>query len=156
MHKKMQVIVKQIIELFEPLLQDLGFELVDVEYVVNQGRWVLRLYIDRTGGVTLDDCARVSLELSDLLDVKDLIEHEYVLEISSPGLNRPLRKEKDFAQVVGKRIKVKMSTFRDGRQNYTGRLKAFGEGLLQMETDGKEVTLPWSEIEKAHLIYEFD
>jgi ribosome maturation factor RimP len=156
MQKKIQAIIKLVIELVEPILQDLGFELVDVEYVVNQGRWVLRLYIDKEGGVTLDDCARISSELDDLLDVKDIIEHEYILEVSSPGLDRPLRKEKDFSQVIGKRIKVKMSTFRDGRQNYIGRLKAFGEGMLHMEVDGKEVTLAWPEIEKAHLIYEFD
>jgi len=112
--------------------------------------------MDREGGVTLDDCARVSTELGDLLDVKDLIEHEYILEVSSPGLNRPLRKEKDFSKVIGQRIKVKMSTTREGRQNYTGCLLAFSEGLLYLEVDGKEAILPWSEMEKAHLIYEFD
>lgn len=148
--------MNQVIELVEPVLADLGFELVDAEQAVNQGRWILRLYIDREGGVTLDDCARVSNELGDLLDVKDLIEHEYILEISSPGLNRPLRKEKDFSKVIGKKIKVKMSTFREGRQNYTGYLKAFNEGMMYMDVDGKETILPWSEMEKAHLIYEFD
>ncbi|RPI77952.1 MAG: ribosome maturation factor RimP [Desulfobacteraceae bacterium] len=156
MQKKTKAIVNQVIELVEPVLADLGFELVDAEHTVNQGRWILRLYMDREGGVTLDDCARVSNELGDLLDVKDLIEHEYILEVSSPGLNRPLRKEKDFSKVIGKKIKVKMSTFREGRQNYTGCLKAFNEGMLHMDVDGKETILPWSEMEKAHLIYEFD
>jgi len=156
MQKKTKAIVNQVIEVVEPLLQDLGFELVDVENAVDQGRWILRLYMDREGGVTLDDCARVSSELGDLLDVKDLIEHEYILEVSSPGLNRPLRKEKDFSKVIGQRIKVKMSTFREGRQNYTGCLLAFSEGMLHLEVDGKEMLLPWSEMEKAHLIYEFD
>jgi ribosome maturation factor RimP len=156
MQKKTKAIVNQVIEVVEPLLQDLGFELVDVENAVNQGRWILRLYMDREGGVTLDDCARVSTELGNLLDVKNLIEHEYILEVSSPGLNRPLRKEKDFSKVIGQRIKVKMSTFREGRQNYTGCLLAFSEGMLHLEVDGKEMLLPWSEMEKAHLIYEFD
>lgn len=156
MQKKTKAIVNQVIEVVEPLLQDLGFELVDVENAVNQGRWILRLYMDREGGVTLDDCARVSTELGDLLDVKNLIAHEYILEVSSPGLNRPLRKEKDFSKVIGQRIKVKMSTTREGRQNYTGCLLAFSEGMLYLEVDGKEAILPWSEMEKAHLIYEFD
>ena len=79
----------KITKLVEPVLEDMGFELVDVEYLSRHGRWVLVLYIDKEGGVTLDDCARVSGEVGDLIDVKDIIDHEYVLEVSSPGLDRP-------------------------------------------------------------------
>ena len=71
-------------------------ELVDIEYLSEHGRWVLRIYVDQEGGITLDGCARVSREIGDLIDVKDILQHEYVLEVSSPGLNRPLKKEKDF------------------------------------------------------------
>ena len=81
---KESLIIKMITHLVEPILDEMGFELVDVLYLSKHGRWVLRIYIDRDGGVTINDCARVSGEMSDLLDVKEIIEHEYVLEVSSP------------------------------------------------------------------------
>ena len=99
--------LKKISYLVEPLIDEMGFELVDIEYLSERGRWVLRIYADKKGGITLDDCARVSRELGDFIDVKDVIQHEYVLEVSSPGLNRPLKKEKDFLRAVGKKVKVK-------------------------------------------------
>ncbi|NIR14915.1 MAG: ribosome maturation factor RimP, partial [Desulfobacterales bacterium] len=91
------------------ILGGMGFELVDVQYLPKYGRWVLRLYIDKEGGVTIDDCAQVSREIGDLIDVKDVIMHEYILEVSSPGLNRPLKKETDFIWARGKRVKVRMA-----------------------------------------------
>lgn len=149
------LIREQIADLAEPILDGLGFELVDVEYLSKHGRWVLRIYIDKSGGVTIDDCARISGELGDLIDIKDIIEHEYVLEISSPGLNRPLRKDSDFARVVGKKIKVKMSVPQKGRRNFTGYLKEFQNRSLSLEVEGRLVNLPRSEIEKANVVYEF-
>jgi ribosome maturation factor RimP len=101
------LITKKVADLVDPILGELGFELVDVEYLSKHGRWVLRLYIDKEGGVTIDDCALVSREIGDLIDVKDIIRHEYVLEVSSPGLNRPLKKEKDFVWAIGKKIKLR-------------------------------------------------
>jgi ribosome maturation factor RimP len=91
----------RVFELIEPLLYDMGYELLEVEYLSNYGRWVLRLYIDKENGVTIDDCADVSRELGDIIDIKEIIDHEYVLEVSSPGLNRPLRREKDFYKGCG-------------------------------------------------------
>ena len=149
-------IPKQIILLVEPILEELCFELVDVEYLTNYGRWILRLYIDKEGGVTLDDCARVSREIGHLLDVKDVNEHEYVLEISSPGLNRPLKKEKDFIRAVGNMIKVRTTKPVNGRRNYTGSLSQFKNDTLFLEMDGGLMTINRHEIDKANLVYDAD
>ena len=155
MSKNVPLIIKQITGLIGPVLDDIGFELVDLEYLSKHGRWVLRLYIDKDGGVTIDDCARVSREIADLIDVKDIIEHEYVLEVSSPGVNRPLKKNRDFILAIGKKIKVKMVTPVEGQRNFTGNLKNFQERTIYLETEGKLVTLPLPEVDKANLIFEF-
>ncbi|MBU2497594.1 MAG: ribosome maturation factor RimP [Proteobacteria bacterium] len=148
-------ISKGVADLIEPSLEEMGFELVEVEYLSYQGRWILRIYIDKEGGVTIDDCAQVSRELGDLIDVKDMIPHEYVLEISSPGLNRPLTKEKHLIDAVGKKIRVKMAKPVEGRRNFAGRLSDFRDETLYVETDRGMVVLPWPEVEKANLVYEF-
>jgi ribosome maturation factor RimP len=152
----MTFITKQVSQLIEPILNEMRFELIDVEYLSDRGRWVLRIYIDKDGGVTLDDCAVVSGELGDLIDIKNIIEHEYVLEVSSPGLNRPLKKEADFIRVIGKKIKLRTRMPVDGRRNFTGVLKDFKEQKLALDSEGGLVTLAWSDIEKANLVYEFD
>jgi ribosome maturation factor RimP len=156
MVSKVHLVTKQVADLVEPILDEMGFELVDVEYLSKYGRWVLRLYIDKEGGVTIDDCARVSGEIGDLIDVKDIIKHEYILEVSSPGLNRPLKKERDFIRATGKRVKVRMVTPVNGRRNFTGYLKNFEDGTLYVEAEGTLVALPWLEVDKANLVYEFN
>jgi ribosome maturation factor RimP len=156
MSSRVLPIAEQVAGLVEPALEHMGFELVEVEYLLGHGKWVLRLYIDREGGVTLDDCARVSREIGDLIDVKDIIVHKYVLEVSSPGLDRPLKKEKDFEHAIGKKIKVKTVTSVKGRRNYTGYLRNFQKGILYMELENGLVHLPWREVEKANLVYEFN
>jgi ribosome maturation factor RimP len=155
MASKAHLITKQVADLVEAVLDEMGFELVEVEYLAKQSRWVLGLYIDKPGGVTIDDCAQVSREISYLIDVKDVIDHEYVLEVSSPGLNRPLKKERDFRWARGKRVKVKMLAPLEGRRNFTGTLKNFEAGTLYVETEGGLVALPWREVDKARVIYEF-
>jgi len=149
-------ISEQVADLVEPSLEEMGFELVNVEYLSSRGKWVLRLYIDKEGGVTLDDCAQVSKEMGDLIDVKDIINHEYVLEVSSPGLDRPLKKEKDLRHAIGKKIKVKTVVPVGGRRNYTGYLRNFQEGILYMELESGQVHLPWKDVDKANLVYEFN
>lgn len=139
-----------------PVLEDIGFELIDVEYLTMHGKWVLRLYIDKEDGVTIDNCVEVSRELGDLLDIKDIINHEYVLEVSSPGLNRPLRREKDFIRFIGEKIKCKTITPVEGQKNFSGLLKDFYENSIYIETEGKIVKLPFNDIDKANLIYEFN
>jgi len=149
------LIIKMITDLAEPILDEMGFELVDVLYLSKHGRWVLRLYIDRDGGVTINDCVRVSGEIGDLLDVKETIQHEYVLEVSSPGLNRPLKKERDFTRAIGKKIKVRMAFPVNGQRNFTGYLNDFQNRTLYLEMERGVVELSWQEIEKANLVYEF-
>lgn len=146
----------QVFNIASPVVEDIGFELVDVEYLSASGRWVLRLYIDREGGITIDDCVSISRELGDLLDVKDIITHEYMLEVSSPGLDRPLRREKDFIKVIGEKIKCKMKNPVDGRKKFSGRLKDFNEGTLFLEIENELFELSFFDIEKANLVYEFD
>jgi ribosome maturation factor RimP len=150
------LITGKITDLAESVLDDLGFELVDVEYLSEHGRWVLRIYVDKEGGVTIDDCANLSREIGDLIDIKDVIEQEYVLEVSSPGLNRPLKKERDFARVIGKKIKIRMFAPVDGRRNFSGYLKDFQDQKLYIEVEGELVNLSWKEVDKANLVYEFE
>ena len=142
--------------LIEPLLDGIGYELIEVEYLSMHGRWILRLYIDKEGGVSIDDCVEVSRELGDLIDVKEIIDHEYVLEVSSPGLNRPLKKEKDFIKSIGSRIKLKMGQDFNGQKNFTGKLKDYINRTIVLETDGNLIELPFDNIEKSNLVYDFD
>jgi ribosome maturation factor RimP len=155
MSDRFHSITGQVEDLVEPVLEEMGFELVSVQYLSKYGRWVLRLYIDKEGGVTIDDCARVSGEIGDLIDVKDVIEHQYVLEVSSPGLDRPLKKERDLTRAIGKKIKVIMGVPLKGRRNFTGDLKDYQDGQLLIETNGEMVALPWSQVDRANLVHEF-
>jgi ribosome maturation factor RimP len=155
MELKTPSIVKQVESLVEPILEEMGYELVDVEYVSNCGRWILRLFVDKEGGVTVGDCARISEELGDLIDVKEFIRHKYNLEVSSPGLNRPLKKEKDLIRALGKRVKVRTAKPIEGRRNFTGVLLRYGDGNLCLDVDGREVALSWADVAKANVLYEF-
>jgi ribosome maturation factor RimP len=148
-------ITERATELILPILDEMGYELVDVEYLSKYGKWVLRLYIDKHGGVTIADCARVSREVGDLIDVKDVIDHDYVLEVSSPGLNRPLKSERDLLRVVGEKVKIKMAFEVKGQRNFTGYLKDFSDGKLLLEVEGRMISIPWAEVKKANLVYEF-
>ncbi|MBW1679964.1 MAG: ribosome maturation factor RimP [Deltaproteobacteria bacterium] len=148
-------IAEQISSLADPVVDALGLELVDVEYLTQGGRWIVRVYVDREGGVTLDECAMLSRELGPLLDVKDVIPHEYVLEVSSPGLNRRLKKEKDFVWARGKKVKLRTRNPIDGRRNFTGMLTDVREGDLLLEVEGGTVVIALREIERANVVFEF-
>ncbi|MFO7785300.1 MAG: ribosome maturation factor RimP [Thermodesulfobacteriota bacterium] len=146
---------QEVADLIAPVLEDMGFELVDVEYVSKHGRWVLRLFIDREGGITVDDCAGVSGEIGDVLDVRDIIDHEYVLEVSSPGINRPLKKKKDFQGAAGRKVKLRTIHPREGRRNYEGVLERVEGDMITLLVDGAEVSFSIEEVEKANLVYDF-
>lgn len=148
--------IKDVTLLVEPVLDEMGFELVDVQYLSEHGKMVLRIYADRDGGITLDDCALLSREIADLLDVKDILQHEYVLEVSSPGLNRPLKMEKDFLSAVGRKVKIKMVRPLNGQRNFTGKLRGFQDGILHVETVNNLFLLRWQDVEKANIVYEFE
>ncbi len=142
----------------ESLLESLGLELVDLEYLAGDNRGILRLYIDRPGGgVTLDDCVAVSRQLGALLDVEDVIPFRYVLEVSSPGLNRPLKRPKDFLAHCGKKIKIKMKVPVDGRRRFTGILRRYDEksNTLVLESEEGSYTLDAADFAKCNLVYEF-
>ena len=139
-----------------PLLEENKFELVDVEYVKEAGTWYLRAYIDKEGGIAVDDCELISRRLGDWLDEKDFIDESYILEVSSPGLGRPLKKEKDFARSIGKDVDVRLYRQRDGQKEFTGQLSSYdGDTVtLQME-DGSQMTFERSGIALIRLSFDF-
>lgn len=126
-------------ELLLPIMNEFRFELVDVEYVKEGSNWYLRAYIDKPGGITVDDCEAVSRRLSDLLDEEDFIDDAYILEVSSPGLGRPLKKDKDFARSIGEEVEIR--TFRpvDHEREFTGVLKGFDKNRLVIELEDHEI-----------------
>jgi len=147
--------VKEVTRFIEPVLAEMGFELVDIECLSAYGKMVLRIYVDKEGGITLDECALMSREVGVLIDIKDFIQHEYILEVSSPGLNRPLKKERDFLSAIGKMVKIRMAIPIKGRRRFTGNLRKVENGNLYLEIDKHLFVLPRKDIEKANLVYEF-
>lgn len=147
--------------LLEPVLARDGFELVEVEWLRLAGRWTLRVFIDREGGVSIDDCQGTSRTIETLLDVEDFIEPAYDLEVSSPGLDRPLRKPQDFDRFSGQRAHVKSfapvpetAQGQPPRKHWTGVLRGFRDGAVELDVDGVLHRIPLDRIAKAHL--EFD
>lgn len=126
-------------ELISPIIEQNQFELVDVEYVKEGGTWYLRAYIDKPGGITVDDCEVVSRALSDLLDKHDFIEDAYVLEVSSPGLGRPLKKEKDFARSIGEEVDVRTFRAISHQKEFTGILRDYDKEKIVLEMEDQEL-----------------
>ncbi len=121
-----------------PIIEENNFELVDVEYVREGGNYFLRVYIDKEGGITIDDCEVVSRSLSDLLDEDDFIPDAYILEVSSPGLGRPLKKEKDFDRNIGKEVEVKLYKQINKQKEYSGILVSYDTDKIELEIDEDE------------------
>ncbi|HLR80208.1 MAG TPA: ribosome maturation factor RimP [Bacillota bacterium] len=148
-------IIEMTEELVQPILQDKNLELVDVEYVKEGPNWFLRVYIDKEGGVNLTECSEVSEELSEQLDQKDPIKQEYFLEVSSPGVERPLKTKQDFENNVNKNIYVSLYAPIEGEKEFEGVLKSFENNQVTIEykvkTRIKEVTIPFEKIAKARL-----
>ena len=122
-------------ELVLPMIEENKFELVDVEYVKEGGNWYLRVYIDKPGGINIDDCELISRALSDKLDEKDFIEDAYILEVSSPGLGRPLKKDKDFTRNMGEMVEIKLFRQINKQKECEGILKAFDKETVTIEAD---------------------
>ncbi len=134
-------------KLISPILMRLGFELVDVEYVKEGGVWYLRVYIDKAGGITVDDCETVAREMNDLLDREDFIPESYTFEVSSPGLGRPLKKEKDYVRNLGKEIEIRTYRAIERSKEFCGVLKAYDPDTVTIGTeDGKELVFKKSDI----------
>lgn len=148
-----EAVTERVEHLATPTLEAMGIDLVDVEYRF-EGRWVLRLLIDRPKGVTLDDCAAVSSAMGPLLDSEDPIPNEYSLEVSSPGLSRPLRKPKHFRQAVGKAVRLSLApgALPERRQRQLrGTLTAADEETVTLDLDGERMELPFALIRNAKL-----
>jgi len=150
-----QEIIDRVKAAVNSLLISQKMELVDVEYRREPVGWVLRLFIDKQGGVTLDDCTRVSQEMARSLDVEDFIFNPYHLEVSSPGLDRPLKNERDFIRFCERRIRVKTIDPIGKQKSFKGKLRTCVEGRIEMETDGGIVEIPLSNIARANLEVEF-
>lgn len=148
-------LIERIKALALPVVESEGLELVDVEFQRERGGWVLRLYIDKKGGVSLADCETVSAQLGNILDVEDLIDHPYNLEVSSPGLNRPLKGEADFIRFAGRLVLMTTSQPVGGRSQFVGRLLGLKGGNVIIEEAGSSTTIPYALIAKARLEGEF-
>jgi len=148
--------VQRVWQLAAPLADREGMEIVDIEFRRESGRAgrVLRLFLDKSGGANVHDMSRVSRALSDALDAEDAIEGAYTLEVSSPGINRPLRRPEHFARFVGKRIRVRTRDMINGRRSFLGILGAVVEDKILLAQDGTEFQIPFSMIEKSN--YEHD
>ncbi len=150
-------VVDRVMAAARPLAEAEGLELVAVEYQREAGGWVLRVYLDKPGGLTLEDCQRVSQQLGDLLDVEDPIEHAYTLEVSSPGLERPLVSEADFARFAGRLVRLQTGAPVDGQRRFRGRLLGIAGGMVRLEVEGgRQVDVPHAAIERARLVVEWE
>ena len=143
-------------ELITPILNRMNFELVDVEYVKEGGTWYLRAYIDKEGGITVNDCEAVAREMNEILDREDFVEDSYVFEVSSPGLGRPLKKEKDYIRSMGKEVEIRTYRAINREKEFYGILSAYDENTVTIKTeDGTEMTFEKSDIALIRLAFDF-
>ncbi|MCF6236262.1 MAG: ribosome maturation factor RimP [Gammaproteobacteria bacterium] len=146
---------QKLYDLIVPVVETMGYELVGIEYFPHDGTSVLRIYIDTEQGIVVKDCQRVSEQVSTLLDVEDPIPGFYHLEISSPGLDRPLFTEAHFERFIGSDVRIQLETpMIDGRRKYRGKLLGISGGEVRILQDGEEVDLPFAQIQKARLVAE--
>jgi len=149
-------ILERVRELAEPIIKELNLDLVDIEYFPQRGRGIVRITIDKdNGGVTLDDCTKVNREVGYILEIKDLFFHPYQLEVSSPGLERPLKTLGDFEKFLGRKVSLKTSDLLNGKRNFKGTLKQVQNGTVLLEMDGGLWEIPFGLVRHAKLVYEF-
>jgi len=147
----MQRASASVVEVVEPVVTGLGYELVGAEFGQAENGLTLRVYIDKPDGILMEDCAAVSRQLNAVLDVEDTIKSAYLLEVSSPGVDRPLFQEEHFEAQIGEEIRVRMAEGVGGRRNFKGELVAVKDGLATVEVDGIDYDLPVSDVEQAHV-----
>jgi ribosome maturation factor RimP len=146
------VLVEKIEQLSAPILAEHNAELVDLQFVHEHGSWVLRYFLDKPDGITLDDCAALSRHLGQMLDESEAITQSYSLEVSSPGVYRPLRKEKDYLRFVGERVDVTLFAPINGRRHFRGQLESVETGaVIVKDSEQRLHTLPLADVAKATL-----
>jgi ribosome maturation factor RimP len=148
-------IEETVAEFAGPIVASHSFELVDVEFLKEGANWYLRIYIDKPGGITIDDCQVVSEEISDILDEKDPIDQSYFLEVSSPGLDRPLKKEADFERFKGELVEVKVFKPIDGRKVFEGELIGLIDNKIIINIDGKDVEFDRDQVAMVRRVIKF-
>ncbi|WP_018211050.1 ribosome maturation factor RimP [Desulfitobacterium hafniense] len=148
-------IIEQVEAIIAPVITEQGLELVDVEYVKEGAHWYLRIYIDKEGGVDIDDCTNVSHLVSEVLDKNDPIAQAYMLEVSSPGLERPLKKDEDFERFAGKLVRVLTTEAYQGYKEFTGYLVGLVEDDIVLEYEKERMAIPRAIVDKANLTFEF-
>jgi ribosome maturation factor RimP len=148
-------IVEKVEEIITPCVQESGLELVDVEFVKEGGSWYLRIFIDKPGGIDLEDCGQLSQKIDRLLDEKDLIPQSYHLEVSSPGIERPLKKISDYNRFAGEMALITTFVPFDGKKKITGRITAARGDDIVIDSDGKELSIPFRQVASARLKVEF-
>jgi ribosome maturation factor RimP len=155
--RKKNDLVSEVEEAIAPIMNSYRFELVGVEWARKQGRWNLCIYMDKPGGITIDDCENVHHEISDLLDRVDLIPHSYVLEVSSPGLDRPLRNREDFEKFDGDYAKITTDVPINGQKRFKGLLRGLKDDCVLLENrEGQVKEIPFNTVVKANLWYKPD
>jgi len=147
----MQRASEQVLSVIEPVVTGLGYELVGAEFGQAENGQTLRVYIDTDAGIVMEDCAAVSRQLNAVLDVEDTIKSAYLLEVSSPGVDRPLFTEAQFAAQTGEQVRVRMASGVGGRRNFKGQLVAVENGKATVEVDGIDYELPIDDVEQAHI-----
>jgi len=151
----MRHVPEKIQQIVEDVVSSLGYELVGIEYMAGNHSGLLRIYIDKENGIVLNDCQAVSHQLSGVLDVEEPIQGHYDLEISSPGLDRPIFKAQDFERFAGSMVKIKLVSAIDGRKKYKGLLQGLQEEEVVIEQEGLEIRLSLANIDQARLVPEF-
>jgi ribosome maturation factor RimP len=155
MDRENKTVPEQLRATLEPILESEGLELIDLEYRKEGRGWVLRIFMDKPGGVTLDDCAAMSRQLGDVIDVEELIPQAYTLEVSSPGLDRPLKTEKDFLRSIGKLIQLSTNFPSEGRTFFKGILLDYqASACLRLAETKKIWEIPVASVVKARLVFE--
>jgi len=147
---------KRLNEMIQPLVEDLGYEFVGLDHSANPKNPVLVLYIDKTDGIRVEDCEAVSREVAAMLDVEDPIPGQYTLEVSSPGLDRPLFTLDQFERFSGEEVQLTAFAPVGGRRRFKGRILGTGDGTVRLEQDGSEVSLEFGNIAKARLVPDYD
>lgn len=148
-------IEKRTEELVTPIIEEGKFDLVDVEYVKEGVNWYLRIYADKEGGINIDDCVLISRALEEKLDEANFLEDAYILEVSSPGLGRALKKDKDFQRSLGEEVELKLYKPIDKQKDFTGYLKSYDEKNIVVDIDGQDFTFARKDIANIHLAVHF-